>query len=90
LIFDGSFTSDSFLSWQGSRFISSGNPVFPKMVPVSSQNNKILDAESHSSKSKRKMFKVVQRKRTTPDEPEILCSEMFLLCHHEMEVGSTV
>jgi hypothetical protein len=42
------------------------------MVPVSSQNNKILDAESHSSKSKRKMFKVVQRKRTTPDEPEIL------------------
>jgi hypothetical protein len=42
------------------------------MVPVSSQNNKILDAESHISKSKRKMFKVVQRKRTTPDEPEIL------------------
>jgi hypothetical protein len=54
------------------RFISSGNPVFPKMVPVSSQNNKILDSESHSSKSKRKMFKVVQRKRTTLDEPEIL------------------
>ncbi|XP_052078137.1 uncharacterized protein LOC127716091 [Mytilus californianus] len=57
---------------ENSLSLSPGSSVFPKMESVSSLNNKQFEGDVHSSKSKRKMFKVVQRKRNTIEEPDVV------------------